>query len=624
MEINESKSEAELVQSINDKKNAIRNARYQFERQWMVNLAFLYGKQHFFVSNKKAVGGLEERIMWELQSNERKEKTKRSSNYILPLYRSLLARLLRMKANINVEPTTSDDRDKSAARVSQEALEDFWQMANKNNPLLSKKYAGMLRILFKLFSSLLGTGRGYLMPYFNPNTQSKALLDGKVISGEIGEVECKVFTPFNIYEDRLGMHLIEETVLPIDIIEDTYNVKDLKADDLTLTEPEQELLNILEGNTDLAKLDKGAIVRQYWEYPSKKNPRGKHITTACNKVLDNGDIPPEYKGKIPYFEFNYLDLLMSTFPQAMVEQLISLQEDYNYTLSRIHAYKKWFAGKLKVPKKCKLETKYNDEIGQIIYYEAGFGEPHFEAPPSPPSFLMEDLLRIRKDMEDVSSVHNSNVSPSRSAGKSGVAIQGLNDLDDSDLMPVLSGIETQLGFFSETVLDIMEAKYQEPRLIAISGKNMSSDVSTFMGKDTAGNKRIKINMGSALPASRVERQQFLMMLADKGYIDRSKAMELMEFGDIAGAFVSIDENAQKQEIGELLKGVEVVPQAYDYHPTHIHQVEQYMKSDAFKKQPPEIQQLIQTHYKVHQEFMRAENATAAQMAGSQEQAQGGK
>jgi hypothetical protein len=31
--------------------------------------------------------------------------------------------------------------------------------------------------------------------------------------------------------------------------------------------------------------------------------------------------------------------MLAQFPQGMIDQLIELQEDYNYTLSRIYAYK---------------------------------------------------------------------------------------------------------------------------------------------------------------------------------------------------------------------------------------------------------------------------------------------
>jgi hypothetical protein len=615
--------EDKIIREIIKKKSDIQKARNIFEKQWLVNLAFLYGRSHFIAESKRISSGVEDRILWELKSEERKNKTKRSSNYILPLYRSMLARLLMMKANITVEPMTATDPDKSAARVAQEVLEDHWQMVNKANPVLCKKSGGMLRVLSKLFASVLSTGKGYLLPYFNPKTNSKAYLNEEVVPGEIGEAETKVLTPFDVFEDRLGMFTIIQETLPLKKIKEQYGVE-VKADEMSTTDSEQELLSMLEGGGESPKVDDAAKVYHYIEIPTEDDPQGKYTIITASKVVYDGGIPQEYKGRVPLFEFDYLDLLMSTFPQSMIEQIISLQEEYNYTLSRLHAYKKWFAGKLKVPKKCKLETKYDDEIGQIIYYEQGFGEPHFETPPTSEAvnFLLGELARIRKDMEDIVGVHDSNMSPARNAGKSGVSIQNLNELDTSQLMPVLMAIETQLEFYCETVLDIIELKYSEPRILNITGENMGADVQTFTGQQVKGNRRIKVSLGSALPMSKSERQQFLMLLADKGYIERSKALELMEFADLAGVYISIDENAQKMEIGEMLKGVESVPQQLDYHPSHIKVIEDFLKGQQFKKLPPEIQQMFMNHYKIHQQYLTIESQTAMNMAGGGMQPQG--
>lgn len=611
------KSDQDVIKDVFEKKSTIQQGRNIDEKQWLVNLAFLYGKQHFIAENRKVTSGLEERIVWELKSEERKNKVKRSSNYILVLYRSLLSRLAMMESSVLVEPTTTDEKDKSAAEVAQEVLEDHWQMVNKNNPILSQDYSGMVLILSRLFSFVLATGRGYLHPHFNPKTVSKAFLDSNTVDGEIGEVETTVIHQFNIYEDRLRRHLIEQIIMPVDDIKEQYNV-DIKPEDIILSDSEQQLISMLEQSEAPAEYKDCVLVNKYWETPSSKHANGRFILLTQKKIILNEAIPPEYKNRIPYFSFNYLDLMLSFFPQGMVNPLISLQEEYNYTLTRLHSYKKWFAGKLKVPKKCKLETKYDDEIGQIIYYEHGLGEPHFDTPPTSEAvnFLLKDLDRIRRDMEDLAIVHDASIGREPGQVKSGVGIENLSNLDNSQLRPVLKHIEQKMSFYGETVLDIVEEKYLEPRLLAITGENLSADVATFKGENVAGNRRIKVNMGSALPASKVDRQTFLMGLADKGYIPRTKALELMEFGDLAGLYNTIDENAQKTEISEMLKGVDVAPQEWDYHVTHLKVLEDFLKGRQFKKLDPQAQKLLLLHRHLHQKFLQLENQAAAKIAAA--------
>jgi hypothetical protein len=215
-------------------------------------------------------------------------------------------------------------------------------------------------------------------------------------------------------------------------------------------------------------------------------------------------------------------------------------------------------------------------------------------------------------MEDISSVHDATKFDQMQT-RSGKAIENLDSLDNNALSPILINQEQQLSFFAETVLDIIEAKYPEPRVLAITGDQEVGDVKTFKGEDCAGNRRVKINIGTGLPINKQDRQLFIMELADKGYIDKPKALELMEFGDLSGLYNSIDEQAQKMEDSEMLNGVDVIPNEWDYHNAHIIVIEKFIKGDIFKKADPVIQQKVLKHRSLHQQFMRAEMAAAARM-----------
>jgi len=603
-------TETEQASKIFLERDKLQKSRSSYEKQWLINVAFLHGKQYFQVS-KKPLAGLDERIHWELENIERKKKVRRVDNYILPLYRSLLARMLSMKSNITVDATTNSERDKSAAKVSQEALEDFWQMVNKNNPVLCQHFGGMIRVLAKLFGYLLAVGTGYLKPYFNPKTKSTHYLNNQVGNDDIGEVEAKVKHVFDIFKDPLNRYLIEQSVMGVEEIEEQYNVK-VKAEDVTMSEPEQKLINLMEGSNP-EKFEDACHVLEKWILPTKKKPNGQYIVCTKNKIIHEGDIPEEYKGRIPYFEFTYLDLMLSMFAQGMVEQLISHQEELNHTITRLAAYKKWMAGKIKVPKTAGLETKWDDEVGQLLFYNAG-SEPHFDNPPNPPSFLLDEILRIRKAMEDIAASHDASLGRIPAQAKSGVAIENLSEMDTSQLGPVLIGIEQQLAFFSEMVLDIMEKKYTEPRLLATTGELLGAEVKTFKGENVSGHRRIKISLGSSLPYSKQERQKFIMLLVEKGYITQEKGRELLEFGDIEGVFHSLDETLQKEENQAMLKeGMAVNVDEWDDHTIHIKVITDFMKSKQFFELAEPIRQKFIAHRQGHQQYLMKEQEAAETM-----------
>jgi len=618
---NDTKPEAKIV-SLKKRKESVHKNRTAFERQWLVNIAYLYGKQHFDMQ-RRPIGNLQDRIYWEFKDNARKKQTRKVVNYILPLYRSLLSRLIRMKANVNVEPTTRKEEDKSAARVGREVLEDFWQMCNKHNPrLVCEGMTGMLQILLKLFSYLLTIGVGYLFPYFNPKASTMTNLAGEQTESEVGEVEVVVRHPFQVFEDPMKTWIIDQEVLKVDYIKEHYE-KDVKASDVGMSEEEKQVLQLLEGSSD-EKYEDSTLVYRMWEIPSTKYPEGRYFVCTDDEVLLDTKIPSEYKKKVPVFRFNYLDLIMSPFAQGMVEQLIPLQEDLNYTVSRLAAYKKWMAGKVMVPDGCDLRTKYNDEIGQIIMYNQTSGKaPHFDVPPNPPQFLMLEIQRIVKFMEDMAAAHDPSLGRKPAGVTSGVAIENLNEMDNAQLAPVLIGIEEKLSFFAETVLDIVQDKYQEPRLLRITGEEYGSEVKQFKGADVIGNRRIKINMGSSLPMNRQARQEYIDGMVDKGYISRSKGRDLMEFSDIEGVFTSVDQNQAKMENQEMLKGsIFYVAQPFEDHTIHLKIHSDMMKSKAFRRLKNEgdekkIRDGILSHYAAHQDFLRGE-MEAARSAGKTE------
>lgn len=612
--------EKQVIQLVLDRKKKISEGRSAQEKQWLINIAFLYGK-HYFAVDKRPISGLEDRIYWEIKNLERKKKTRRVANYILPLYRSLLARMLMMKSQINVEPTTNSERDISTARVSQEVLEDFWQEVNKKNPYLMQNSGGMILVLRRLFSFLLAVGKGYLKPYFNPSAISKAYLNDQVVEGQIGEVETKVLSILDVLVDPAKRFVIEQNVMSVDAINQQYGVE-IEPEDIGMSEIEQQLHNLIETTQSSEKYEDSARVYEMWEIASTKYPQGRYVITTNNKLILDEGIPPEYKVRLPYFGFDYLDLMMSSFPQGMVEQLISLQEEYNFTITRLAEYKKWFAGKLLMPKNCKVEAKYDDEVGQIIKYDPTGGKPEFTTPPNPPSFLMEELIRIRRDMEDVSAVHDS-TKFQQAQIRSGAAIEGLNEVDNSQIAPVVLGIEQQLAFFAETVLDIMQAKYSEPRILSITGDTLGADVNTFKGEQLQGNRRIKISLGTAMPTSKIERQAMIERWMDKKYITPQKGMELMEFGNLEGIYHSIDENAAKSAIQEMLKGIYVEPQNWDNHTIMLAKLQEFMKSSQYKLLPENIKQLFLAKQKEHQDFLLNEMQAAGNVGGQPQPTPGG-
>ena len=81
--------EQALIGEVKEEVEKIDRSRNELKRQWLVNVMFLYGKHHFQVSKRYGTGEemLSQRIAWEIESLRKANTVRRTSNYILPLFR---------------------------------------------------------------------------------------------------------------------------------------------------------------------------------------------------------------------------------------------------------------------------------------------------------------------------------------------------------------------------------------------------------------------------------------------------------------------------------------------------------------------------------------------------------
>lgn len=601
-------ADLQLIEDMKKDIKRVRDSRLEYERQWLVNIAFLFGKQHFNLQ-RKPMATTEERIVWEMTDLERKKKTLRSSNYILPLFRSLLARMLMMKATIAVDATTGAERDKSAARVSQEAGNDFWMNCNKNNPQLCQDMGGMLLVQKRLFTYLLAVGNAYLLPYFNPKTETKAFVNNRIIpSSDIGEAEIKCFNPFDYFRDRGGRFIVTKEMMDPDWVYQQWGEK-VDPDKMDMDDIEQQLLYILQNGSGQWD-DKRAMILSKWVLPNKEHPNGQYIVASSKKILYKGDLPTEYKGRLPGAEYRFLDLMFGPYGQGMVEQVVNLQEEYNFTLSRICGYKKWMTGKIMIPRGSKLSNKWDDNLGQMIFYNQG-NKPTYEEGSSAPDFLFKDLMRIRQDMEDITSVHDASQGKTPDQVKSGIAIENLSELDNTQLSPELMTIEQKHAYVMEQVFDIMENRYTVGHFMALTSDNIPAEVSSFIGSQIAGNKKIAVSLGSSLPASKTARQAYIANMLQMGLITPEKAKELSEFGDVEGIYTNLDEQAAKQENQIMLKpNYIVMAEPWEDHAIHLNVLHDFMKTPQFYALPDDQRQKYLDHEAEHQAYLLHESNAA--------------
>lgn len=606
----------ELIGKVKETVHKVNEARADWNRQALVNVMFLYGKQHFTFNRNGRHESVGQSLVWELEKQRNITNIKRTSNYILPLFRAVYSRLIRQKANISAQPTTSTQQDRDAARVSKEVGEDFWQNCNRNNVWLRNDFSGMQAILMRIIMYKMTLGIGHLIPYFNPKSKSFVYdkNSGEVFEADVGEAEVRTCSPMNMFFDKFNRYAIERRFISQEQVWDEFGV-DVPPSEVDEDDAEVKIRRTLEGN-DETKMDKdGVYVYHKYCIPSKDYPEGLIFSCTDKEKLSENVLPTEYKKRIPVFNFQYQDLGFGSRGQGVIEQVIDLQEDYNFNLSQIARHSKLMTGKILVPKGANVSHKYDDTIGQIIYYALG-RKPTMESPPPVPDHYYKNIQRIRADMEGIMNSHD--VSMGRTPGQvsSGVGIQNLSEIDNSMIAPEMIMLEQKLGFFTETVLDIITERYNERRLLKISGEDLAFEVKSFIGSDLFGQKNIQIKMGSNFPLDKTERTNYILMLKKEGFISPERAKELLEFTDIDGAFRSLDEAGAKQDILNIIEGqMEVIAEPHEDHTIYLKVINDFRKGSVFMKLPEEIRQRIGDWAGQHQQYLLQEQQAAQSMGG---------
>lgn len=614
MNITSGMEEKQIVGNIKEGVRRMTEARSQYYRQAFVNVMFLYGKHHFTLSRNNPEPTIGQRIVWELEASRGKGTMRRTSNYLLPLFRSVYSRMIRRKGHINAEATTRQESDRNAAKVSKEVGEDFWDNCNRNNIWINDELSGMQAVLMKLILFEMTIGSGFLFPYFNPKAETFVYDQSRddVIEAEVGEVEVRVDNVFNVFKDPLNRWLIhrrfispeqayyefDKEIEPSNIDEEAFNVK---------------ISRILDGS-EFDKLDKdGAYIYTKYCTPNKEYPNGHIFHCSQDEILHDEDLPEECKKRIPVYEFRYQDLGFSKHAQGCIEQCVDLQQDYNFTLARIAQHKKMLTGKIMAPKKAGLSVQWNDIVGQIINYNQGF-KPTMEPAPPVPQYFYEEIKRIRVDMEGLMNSHDVSMGRTPGQVKSGVGIQELSELDNDQIAPELIMLEMKLGFFMEHVLDSCQYNYRERRLLKITGEDMAYEVKSFIGSDLMGRKRVKVKMGSNFPIGAMARTNHILMLRKEGFISPDKAKVLMETNDVEGAFHNLDEVGAKNDILSILEGsAEVIPEPYEDHTIYLKVINDFRKGIIYQKLPAKKRKEINDWADIHQEMLLSEMEAAKGM-----------
>ena len=553
--------------------------RRPFERQWIMNLAFISGNQY-------TAFNVAAHVLHKIAASP--NKVRAVDNIILPKWIREVTNLIKARPRITVVPNSTQEEDIAAAKMAAKAAE--WYYTNK---LLKKK-------IRKLAIWIYSTGNAFLDDLWDPKGGRMGV---NKRSGELeyeGDVDGSVWSPMEIVVPcRFGTDDIHK--LPwiakykrkdLDWIAANYKRGDLvKAQQLSSNYISLEsMLAGIVGAPGVNKADSAYVVNLYIQ-PCKEFKRGAFFAASNGIVFEKRDYP---FGEYPIEHFKDIEYPGVFWGEAKTTHAIGLQRSWNDEVSSIQEFNKRVGKpKLRSPMGSNMAVIPDDNHGEVIEYKPVLGhKPDYMTIQGLSPSVKENMERITFSLENLFSQHEVSRGTNRSDIRSGEMVDLLLEQDAHGAIPSFAVFEESLQSHLTRILQRMQVGYTAERTIKLGNTDDDLEVISFKGADLRQNSDVRIVKESSLPQSKAARKAEVERQFEKGMLGnpqdsktRRKALRMIDDSIVDDIYYSEkqDEQLANYENREMLLGREVIANDYDNHQIHIEELDRVRKSVKYHK-----------------------------------------
>lgn len=606
----------ELWPFLKDKYDLGVELRRPFERKWVINLAFLAGRQYVFFNSSAHL----------LQQLKRvKGRLRNVDNQLVRRWGRQVSDLIATAPIMCVVPESTEDQDIKAAKVGDKVLKSFWR-SNK----MRKKVRQMAGWIYSC-------GNVFLDDRWNPRL-GPTEIDKK--SGELlyaGDADCGVWSPFEVLAPAtilgdVDLHafpwMIKVRFRELGWISSNYEKrgKEVKAEQMHA--PHSSITGLMGYFTGIAPTKvPGAMVIDFYMKPNAEYPKGLFLTGANGIILQKEEWPIDY---YHIEQFKDLDVPGLFWGKATLEDGIPLQKTWNRTISSIDEFNRIVAkGKGLVPRGADLETHPDDTHGEWITYTPVLGhKPEFMTHKGLPQTMQWSLATVQTSLQDLFSQHEVTRGTNRPDLRSGEMARFLREQDARGSIPTHAVFEESMEAVMARVLKRIQKGYSGERMLKVEGNEGEFEVFAFKGADLRNNTDVSVRKDSSLPDSRVAREMQIKENYKEGLYGeprdpkvRRRVLNMIEDAEVKDIFneLRLDETYARWENQILLRGEvdKVLINQYDNHAVHIEELNKFRKTLEYQKRKAEdykgfmaIEALFDEHEGTHQKLL-AEQEEAA-------------
>lgn len=652
---------------------------YNWERSHL----YLDGRQWIVFSSARDGGGLWNRLT---VSKQNEYIPRPVTNYLYDIYQTLKSYLIKNKPRSSVRANSMSYKDKQAAKLATLCLEANWvRLKEQYNYETAASNLITYGTVFKKSYwdtssvSLVKVPKMQQVPQTDPTTgamvgmQEVPVLDpqtGAPVFDELplGDLNTYIVEPQRMSVDPLAMHLhearwvMENSIQTLDWIKETFGKQAPGYTGLAEeVEEEKELSNSLKrwfqlrtssgtrvsgmsggGSESMAANDQMfencAVVKEYYERPSAKYPKGRMVVVANHKTLYAGESPysgPEMGDWHPYSECRWEILPGRFWGKSPLDDACEIQKRLNSIDSILILTRKSTAiPQWLLPQGCGIAPgSLTGRPGAENFYRAdGTG-----AKPErlPGEHVDEGVFKEREmaisDLREITGaidILRGDRPPGVTAAS---ALNLLYEVGTGKLFPILDRWKQFVEQDQKKQLRIIAKFYREQRDDFVRHLRMQDsdlteqDISNFLGTDLYDNCNVVVEAGSNIPKLQAAKQSMLVELAQMGALGLEQPANRIKFLDdmgIAGYDGDIGPDQKRAEWeNSLMDSIEASPDnkpivlAVDKHEVHIEVHSNQMKSPAFQAASQAVQQIYMQHLQEHEQ-MQAQ-AMQAQMLQAQ-------
>jgi hypothetical protein len=594
---------------------ALRNECYEFYR----GNQYVYRSSDGYLTNQSTVTNPD-------GSGKPRHRYRQVRNLIVDVVAHEVSAASQRTPTYEVVPSTVEDEDISAARLSQKVLlygYDKWNIR---------------KAVETTVTNAVVADEGYAWPYWDSSVGPFFKEGGETIGQ--GEIRIGLFGPNEVFWEP-GVKFensrwiaVEQARPPEEVmaLEDYSGPPNLTPDARSVSDTRYTRSN----NPQEAEL---ALTTDYLERPSAKHPNGRWITISQGK-----QIQPQREYPCKDFEGNVLDEPVlhklsyfidpdSDRDQGLVRHLLDSQRTVNDTTNKQLIWKDMALNPQVIIKNGQLRQRLTDEPGAVFHLR-GNDDPIWRPVPQIPNELQEIKEEARRDIAQVSA---QNEIPSQV--ESGKAIQILVERDATRRGNFLSNLAEFYSRLGRHCLYLVQRHYTEERLLVVRGEENDFELlRDFLGSNLRGQADVRVYAGSIEPQTRQSVEAKVLAYADRGWIDPEQAMAAINNGhagyllrdyekDVARARMVIQKIKDGPELlfqGERLAfpgelppiptgqidpmGQPIMvpnpqttvpawmPRKFDNIRVHKSVFESWMKTSEFDSLPPDMQEAANNYY----------------------------